>query len=317
VPRPKRIQYEGAVYHVTSRGNERRNIVGNDSDRWLFVRTLKEMVDDHGIICHAWVLMNNHYHLLLETPSSNLSLAMKHFNGIFTQKFNRANHRVGHLFQGRYKAIVVDKNTHLQELCRYVVLNPVRAGMVKDPQKWKWSSYLATAGLEKAETWLEISWILGQFGKNLKSAQTEYRKFVQEGIKKKTSPWEEITSQVYLGGEKFLEKMEGLIKGNKTLDIPKYQKKVLRPAPERVLLNVAKMYGVKLEDIQKPRSRNNEARDVAIYLLKKESGLSSKAIGQVLGVIPSAIGNRWNGMKRRVAQDKALAQRIAKCQMLA
>src|SRR6185369_14384072 len=171
MPRPKRIQYEGAVYHVTSRGNERRKIVLDDKDRWLFVRMLSETIEEHGILCHGWVLMDNHYHLLVETPSGNLSTAMKHLNGIYTQKFNRRHDRVGHLFQGRYKAIVVDKNRYLQELCRYVVLNPVRAGMVKEPKGWKWSSYRATAGFESAEPWLEVSWILEQFGKNLKKAQ--------------------------------------------------------------------------------------------------------------------------------------------------
>lgn len=317
MPRPQRIHYEGAVYHVTSRGNERRKIVSNDADRWLFVRTLAEMIKEHEILCHAWVLMDNHYHLLLETPSANLSSAMKHLNGIYTQKFNRTHHRVGHLFQGRYKDVVVDKNTHLQELCRYIVLNPVRAGMVKETKQWKWSSYRATAGLEKAEPWLEIFWILGQFGKNLRQAQKSYKRFVDEGVNKKDSPWDEAVSRLYLGGETFLEKMEGLVKGNKNLDIPKHQRRIVRPTPEAVLNRVAQSYKVRIADIQKPHSRNNEARDAAIYLLKTEAGLSAKAIGYKLGVIPSAISNRWNLMKRRVAEDKALAQRILKCYLLA
>ena len=313
MPRSIRIQYEGAVYHVTSRGNERRKIVLDDGDRWLFLRVLEQTIQEHGLTCHAWVLMDNHYHLLLETPDGNLSTGMKHLNGIYTQRFNRSHHRVGHLFQGRYKAILVDKNTYLLELCRYVVLNPVRAGMVKEPKDWKWSSYRATAGLEKSENWLEVTWILGQFGKYFKQAQKAYRRFVLDGIQKKKSPWEETTSKLYMGGEKFLEKMEGLVRGDKNLDIPKYQKKVIRPTMEAVMGRVAKAYGVKEADIQKPRSRKNEARDLVIYLLKKESGLSSKMIGRKLGVSPSAVGNRWVAMKKRVAEDRALAQRILKC----
>ena len=169
--RPKRIHYEGAIYHVTSRGNERRKIVLDDADRGMFLSVLAENVEQHQVVCHAWVLMDNHYHLLLETPAANLSMAMKHVNGIYTQKFNKKHHRVGHLFQGRYKSIVVEKDSYLKELCRYVVLNPVRAGMVKHPKEWKWSSYRGTAGLSKPDKWLETDWILGQFGKNKQQAK--------------------------------------------------------------------------------------------------------------------------------------------------
>jgi REP element-mobilizing transposase RayT len=278
---------------------------------------LSETIEEHGILCHGWVLMDNHYHLLVETPSGNLSTAMKHLNGIYTQKFNRRHDRVGHLFQGRYKAIVVDKNRYLQELCRYVVLNPVRAGMVKEPKGWKWSSYRATAGFESAEPWLEVSWILGQFGKNLKKAQIAYRLFVADGLKMKNSPWEEVASRLYLGGEEFLEKMEGFFREDENLDIPKYQKLVFRPTLNAVISRAAKVYGVKEAAIYKSRTLSNEARDVAIYLLKKESGLTSKAIGLKLGVSPSAVGNRWNRMKKRVAEDKSLARKVLKCQVLA
>ncbi len=118
----------------------------DDADRWIFVRLLGEMVEENQVVCHAWVLMDNHYHLLLETPAANLSTAMKHLNSLYTQRFNKKHHRVGHLFQGRYKALVVEKDTYLKELCRYVVLNPVRARMVKHPKDWKWSSYRATVG---------------------------------------------------------------------------------------------------------------------------------------------------------------------------
>jgi REP-associated tyrosine transposase len=198
VPRARRINYEGAIYHVTSRGNERRKIVVDDGDRVQFLRVLADVVKDEKVVCHAWVLMDNHYHLLLETHAGNLSAAMKHLNGIYTQRFNRKHRRFGHLFQGRYKAIVVEKDTYLKELSLYVVLNPVRAMMVKSPGDWKWSSYRATAGLEKAEPWLETRWLLGQFGKTETQAHKGYRKFVAEGMGKKDSPWEELYSRIYL-----------------------------------------------------------------------------------------------------------------------
>ncbi len=312
MPRPKRIHYEGAVYHVTSRGNERRKIVADDSNRWMFVRLLGEMARENGVICHAWVLMDNHYHLLLETPAANLSLAMKHFNGVYTQKFNKKNHRVGHLFQGRYKALVVEKESYLKELCRYVVLNPVRAHMVKHPREWKWSSYRATAGLEKPEAWLEVDWILGQFGKERRRAQKAYRDFVEEGMGKKESPWDNLFSRVYLGGREFLERVHEVGQRHKQLDVPKYQKQVIKREPEKIINKVAKAYGEKPEELLRAWKRKSEARDVLIYLLKRESGLSLKEIGKRMGIGATAVGNRWVGIKERIKRDKDLAQKIEK-----
>ncbi len=144
--RPLRISYPGTVYHVTARGNDRQAIVRDKADRQRFVRTLADMIEHYQVCCHAWVLMENHYHLVLEAPQANLSQAIRHLNGVYTQAFNRGHQRVGHLFQGRFKAIPVEKETYLLELCRYVVLNPVRAGLVPHPRAWRWSSYRATAG---------------------------------------------------------------------------------------------------------------------------------------------------------------------------
>src|SRR6185436_13831799 len=140
------------------------------------------------------------------------------------------------------------------------------------------------------------------------------RSFVADGLKMKKSPWEEVTSRLYLGGEEFLGKMEGLFRGDKNLDIPKYQKQVLPPISNEVISRVAKVYGVKEEEIYRSRILNNEARDVVIYILKKESGLTSKGISLKLGVSSSAVGNRWNKMKKRVAEDQTLARKVLKCQ---
>ena len=133
--RPLRIAYPGAVYHVTSRGNTRKRIVRDDQDRERFIWTLADMVEQYGVLCHIWVLMNNHYHLLMETPHANLSPAIRHLNGVYTQAFNRRHGRAGHLFQGRFKAILVERESYLLELCRYVVLNPVRSNLVDHPRK--------------------------------------------------------------------------------------------------------------------------------------------------------------------------------------
>jgi REP element-mobilizing transposase RayT len=284
----------------------------DDADRWLFLRILEEMIEENEVVCHAWVLMDNHYHLLMETPGANLSLAMKHLNAIYTQKFNKKYHRSGHLFQGRFKAIVVEKDSYLKELCRYVVLNPVRAKMVKHPKDWKWSSYRSTVGLETPESWLEIDWVLGQFGKVRRSAQKAYGTFVAEGIKKKGSPWDDLHYRAYLGKEEFLSRVHEVGQKHKHLDVPKYQKHVVKLKLEEVLAKVAKLHGEKPEEILKAGRRESEARNVAIYLLKKKSGMSSKAIAEKMGIGASAVGNQWLKMKKRINEDQELARKLEK-----
>jgi putative transposase len=144
--RPLRIEYDGAVYHITSRGNARKPIFKDDDDRSRFLELLRQVNDRYNGLCHAYCLMSNHYHLVIETPDGNLSKGMRQLNGVYTQSFNRKHRRVGHIFQGRYKAILIDKESHLLEVCRYVVLNPARARLVSDPEAWQWSSYRSTAG---------------------------------------------------------------------------------------------------------------------------------------------------------------------------
>lgn len=137
--RPIRLEFEGALYHVSSRGDRREDIYESDGDRNAFLGLLGNICERVNWVCHAYCLMSNHYHLLIETPDANLSRGMRNLNGKYTQLFNRAHHRVGHVFQGRYKAIIVDADTYLMELARYVVLNPVRAFMVDRPEDWPWS----------------------------------------------------------------------------------------------------------------------------------------------------------------------------------
>jgi len=160
--RPLRLEFAGALYHVTARGNERRAIfLGNlDTDRTVFLDALAQTAERFNWVCHAYCLMTNHYHLLIETPDANLSKGMRQLNGVYTQHVNRSHRRVGHLFQGRYKGILVEKEAYLLGLARYVVLNPVRAGVVAAPEDWGWSSYRATAGFEVARPFLATDWLL-------------------------------------------------------------------------------------------------------------------------------------------------------------
>ncbi|HHT9135604.1 MAG TPA: transposase, partial [Candidatus Avalokitesvara rifleensis] len=152
--RPLRLQYPGALYHITARGNERKAIFRSDEDREGFLVILAQAVDRYRLILHAYVLMGNHYHLLVETREANLSLALRHLNGLYTTYFNHIHRRVGHLFQGRYKAILVEKESYLLELSRYIHLNPVRAQVASQLQSFVWSSYLDYVGRRRAPKWL-------------------------------------------------------------------------------------------------------------------------------------------------------------------
>jgi REP-associated tyrosine transposase len=227
--RPLRIEYAGAVYHITSRGNEKKPVFRNDQDRINFLNTLRHVNKRHNWICHAYCLMDNHYHLLIETPDGNLAVGMRQLNGVYTQLFNKLHGRAGHLFQGRYKAILIQKDSHLLEVCRYVVLNPVRAKMVNTPEAWKWSSYRATSGRESRHPCLATDWVLGQFSGKRAKAENEYKQFVLRGIGKKTI-WTEVRGQAILGEKDFAQKMADRLRKHKDVpEIPRSQRYANRP----------------------------------------------------------------------------------------
>jgi len=227
--RPLRVEFDGAIYHVTSRGNAREDIFDDDGDRKAFLETLGKVVNRFNWLCHAYCLMDNHYHLVVETPQANLSKGMRQLNGVYTQLYNRRHRTVGHLFQGRYKAILIQKESHLLEVCRYVVLNPVRAKAVGRVEQWKWSSYGATSGLGKSPPWLAVDWVLSQFGKRRYPAARHYRRFVREGIDR-PSIWQGVQAQVLLGEEDFVEKLKGYVKGyEEIVEIPRSQRYLGRP----------------------------------------------------------------------------------------
>lgn len=221
--RQLRIEYVGALYHVTSRGNAQKAIYLNDEDRKEFLKLLNLTCNRFNWYCHAYCLMDNHFHFLIETNTPTLSKGMKYLNGTYTQFFNRTHQRVGHVYQGRFKGILVEKESYLLELSRYIVLNPVRARMVREAKDWPWSSYRATAGISQAPSCLTTDWILAVFGKQRKHAQQSYRDFIQEG-KNQPSPWEELKNQIYLGSSSFVDDMQCKLDPEQSLkDIPRLQ----------------------------------------------------------------------------------------------
>ncbi len=225
--RPLRLEYAGAIYHVTSRGDRRGDIYADDSDRRRWLETLGGVCSRYNWRVHAYCLMDNHYHLVVETIEGNLSKGMRQLNGVYTQSYNRRHHHTGHLFQGRYKAILVDKETYLLELTRYVVLNPVRARMVKNIGDWPWSSYPAMVGDSQLHDWLETDWLLRQFGKQRKRARVKYTDFVRAGIGL-PSIWDDLQKQVFLGSDAFIHRHLKAIAEKESLDdIPALQKRAL------------------------------------------------------------------------------------------
>jgi REP element-mobilizing transposase RayT len=230
--RPLRVEVEGGLFHVTSRGDGREEIFIDEGDRIVFLGVLERVVARQGWLCHAYCLMGNHYHLLLETPRANLSQGMRQLNGVYTQRFNLRHHREGHVFQGRFRSILVDREGYLLELCRYVVLNPVRANLAGEPADWRWSSYRATVGLEPVPPFLTVDWVLGQFGANRETARMRYREFIREGIGQ-ASPWPNLKGGVFLGDEEFLRGFGSLLEGKgKEDEVPRTQRCAARPSLE-------------------------------------------------------------------------------------
>ena len=237
--RPLRIEYPGALYHVTARGNARADIYLDDGDRRLFLDLLAQAAERYDWLCHAYCLMDNHYHLLIETGRATLGRGMRHLGGVYTQRLNRVHDRVGHVFQGRYKAILVERDAHLLELSRYVVLNPVRAGMVRAAKDWRWSSYRATAGQARTPDWLSTDWILARFGDHQARARSAYRRFVAEGAGA-ASPWQDLGGGVVLGGEAFraevADRMPAAARFSRG-EVPRLQRHPTRPALSSLGLN--------------------------------------------------------------------------------
>jgi putative transposase len=266
--RPLRIEYPDAVYHVTSRGNARSDVFHSDQDREEFLIILDGVIKRFNWLCHAYCMMDNHYHLLIETPDGNLSLGMRQLNGIYTQKYNYLHGKTGHVFQGRYKAILVDKESYLLELCRYVVLNPVRAKMINKPEVWKWSSYRYSAGIKKGPPFLTTDWIVGHFSRNKAEAQKLYRKFVKEGINA-NSPWNELQGQILLGEETFIERYRKLLHGKEQIkEIPRIQRYLNRP-------KLADLFG---------KGDKKKDRDKNIYAAHVRYGYRLNEISEYLGI---------------------------------
>lgn len=223
--RPLRIEFAGGFYHVTSRGNQRSAIFLEDNDRFEWISILSDVADRFRWQVYAYCQMGNHYHLLVRTPEANLSRCMRHLNGVYTQRFNRHHHRCGHLLQGRYHAVIVDDQSYLLEVIRYVLLNPVRAGLVHGACEWKWSSFRSTVGESTPPPWLAVAQVMRQFSADPARATRAFRRFVDAGLST-PSPWADLRQEIYLGDEAFVERSQARLQEHQRQDseIPRPQR---------------------------------------------------------------------------------------------
>jgi len=268
--RPLRIEFPGGLYHVTARGNGRQSIFADDVDCQRFLAVLASVISRYRVVCHAYCLMVNHYHLLLETPEANLSRSMRQLNGVYSQAFNRRHQRPGHVLQGRFHAQVVDKDTYLRAVCRYIVLNPVRAGLVHHPQQWRWSSYRATAGEAPVPRCLTVNWVLSLGDTDVRAvAERRYRRFVEAGLAEPTLPRTVFHSRLVVGDGAVPPRIRDQLRGGSVLaEIPREQRFAMRPPLATVFAGVT--------------SRNE--RDARCVQAVRDHGYTMRAVAQFLEV---------------------------------
>ncbi|HEX9163114.1 MAG TPA: transposase [Thermoanaerobaculia bacterium] len=279
--RPLRLEYPGSFWHITARGNERNCIFVDDHDRRRLLELLGESVRRFRWILLAYALMPNHIHLVLELTETTLSRGMKWLNGCYSQCFNRRHKRVGHLFQGRFGAFLIEKETYMLEVLRYVVLNPVRAGIVSAPREYEWSSHHAVIGVVDAPQWLAVDNVLAQFGSDECTARERYSRFVDDGIGSTRRPWDDLVGQMYLGGEQWVESVREKLKLKpRATEHPLGQRAPSRPDMQAVIAAVAEAFRVDGDRIR--YGRGGSPRMVAAWLGCYEAMSSNVTIAAAL-----------------------------------
>jgi len=312
--RPLRIQYPDAWYHVMNRGRRGDEVFREDKDYIAFIDLLREIVEDYNVKVSAYCLMSNHYHLLVQTPDSNISRAMRHLNGVYTQRYNRIHHFDGQLFRGRYKAILVDAESYLLELVRYIHRNPLEAGLVDNLQEYKWSSHKGYISKGKKWDWLNKKFVLSLFSRGHGESIRLYKQFVTKEVP------DEINKILggrklppVLGTKKFIDKIKDLFFSDKSHEeIP--EAKLLAPDPARIFEAVLKFYNVRTDDLLKSRRGYfNEPRNVAIYLMRRLRGDTLKEVGEVFGLNKnSTVSSSIHRVKYEMKRDKGIRLRVEK-----
>lgn len=280
--RPVRLEFKNAVYFISSKSSGRKHIVKDDADRQTFLDTLEYVVNRYRWKCHAYCIGNTEYNIAIETPRGNLSVGMRQLNGIYTQKFNRKNKKSGNVFQGRFKAVVVQKDKYLLDICRHVVTLSQREGITNNINTFKWSSYRATSGTVDVPEFLHVEWIHSQFAKRTKNTQDKYRDYIK-GANKAENPLDSVRGQILLGDEQFIEQMTlMLIKGRNKEDVPKWQRHIKRPPLEEIFKGI---------ETKSAKQRNKKVKEA-----HGKHGYTLKDIGQYLGLHYTSISRIINSI---------------------
>jgi len=314
--RPLRIDLPDGVYHVTSRGLERREIVRDDRDRRKWLSLLDQVARQRRWQVFAWALMDNHFHLFLRTPGPDLSAGMHDLNSGYASAFNRRHGRCGPLLQGRFKGILVEAASHEWELSRYVHLNPVRAGLVARPEAYAWSScrfYLGEAG---APEWLAWEEVLARHGRTLAAARRAYIEYLAEGVAAPPeSPLRGVVASTLLGSADFVARMRAWLQGRlPDREVPAARALRVVPSAEAIEATVCDEFGARPEGIRKPHAHGNDARAIAIYLCRRSGALSLAAVGERFGGLSGAgVSKTCARLSARLARDRRLARRLDAC----
>jgi putative transposase len=300
--RPLRIAYPGAFYHITSRGNERKPVFKSGRDREKFLEYLESATSRYKAVIHVYCLMDNHYHLLLETPAGNLPRIMRHINGAYTTYFNVKRNRSGHLFQGRYKAILIDADEYAKELSRYIHLNPVRAGLVEKPEDYPWSSYRDYTGGRKPAGWLKRDFILEYFDAKEPAAQEKYKTFVNQLAKENyETPLKDLFASTILGCAEFITYL-------KEHHLKDTQPDRNVPATRR-LSEMLSMPDI-IEKVDQAVFDERLSRNIKLYLCREFTGERLKEIGDRFHVSESAVSHAARKMSELVAKDKTIRKGV-------
>ncbi|MEP6471659.1 MAG: transposase [Acidobacteriota bacterium] len=296
--RPLRLEFPGALYHVTSRGHERGTIFRDAHDRRHFLNLLASVVLDQAWLLHSYCLMGNHYHLLIETARATLSRGMHSLNARYSQHFNQRHERAGHVLEGRFKAILIQKEAHLLEIHRYIVLNPVRAGIVDRPEDWPWSNYRATSGTIAYPPWLEVGSTLALFSAFGSGATGAYVRFVAQGRVRPSSPLEGVRRQIYLGDGRFLAEMSERAKQRRSSqEVPAAHRKPLLVEINEVRRAVCREWGVDPQELIGREA--GDAKLAAIYLSRRLCGKSAREVGEAFGIKRGRVGNIMVEIQRK------------------
>lgn len=306
-----RIEFPGALYHVLSRGNARQNIFTSDDDRYLFLALLEELSARFNLEIYAYVMMDNHYHLLLKTLDANLSKAMQWFGTSYTRKFNLKNHACGHLFQGRFKSIIVENDAYLLRVSCYIHGNPLRATIVKRLVDFPWSSYRYYAYTQKPPDWLETNTILDQVSGH--GRHTAYRIKVQTYAEEKNSIWEDVKHGLIYGSQEYVSELKArFLEKTKDAELPQHNSLFREIDLDDLLDKASRKLGVNVEAARKAKrigAEEKDGRDLLIYILWKTGRLSNSEIGTIFGLTYSAVSWCIKSFTDRVQVDQELNEK--------